>query len=146
MLRFSPFYGDLDREIERFIDQQRQKRPPVQFRTSGWRPAVNLFETPDMVVALVELAGVDETQVEIVIQDRMLLLRGQRGEATEHRAHSYHIMEINEGPFERVVPLPASVDGESTSAEMRNGMLQICMPKTQAQQIAISVTGEQHGR
>src|SRR5438132_14277288 len=125
MLRFSAFYGDLDREIDRFIDRQRQKRPAVQFRGAAWRPQVDLFETADMVVALVELAGVDQNHVDITVSDRLLIVRGQRSDLTEHRPHSYHIMEISHGPFERSVPLPASVDADATQADVRNGIRQV---------------------
>lgn len=145
MLRFSPFYGDLDREIGRFIDRQRQKRPAVQFQGAAWRPQVDLFETQDMVVALVELAGVDQSQVDITIEERLLIVRGQRSDLSEHQPHSYHIMEISHGSFERAVPLPASVDAEATQADIRNGMLQICMPKSRRQEIAISITEMTHG-
>jgi HSP20 family protein len=145
MLRFSPYYGDLDREIGRFIDRQRQKRPAVQFRGAAWRPQVDLFETDDMVVALVELAGVDQSQVDLTIDDRLLIVRGRRADISEHRPHSYHIMEISHGTFERAVPLPANVDAEGTQADIRNGMLQICMPKAQPRQIAIIVTEAANG-
>jgi HSP20 family molecular chaperone IbpA len=49
-------------------------------------------------------------------------------------------MEINHGPFERAIQLPARVDGETTRARMHEGMLEVCMPKLQAQQISITIT------
>ncbi|HLY64924.1 MAG TPA: Hsp20/alpha crystallin family protein [Chloroflexota bacterium] len=141
MLQFGPYFGDLDREIERFIEQtQRHKRPAVQFGGQGWRPLVDVFETAEMVVAVVELAGVDESQLELTVQDKALLIRGQRGQASEHQPHSYYILEIHHGPFERLIPLPAAVDAERTQASIRNGMLEVCLPKQQAQHIAVTVT------
>jgi HSP20 family protein len=140
MLRFDSYFGDLDREVDRFIDRlQRQKRPLVQFSGEGWAPLMDVFETPEMVVAIVELAGVDESQVQVTVQDRMLTVSGERRHRTEHQPHSYHIIEINQGRFERTVPLPAPVHAEQTKAAIRNGMLEVCMPKLQAQQISISV-------
>ena len=134
-------FGDIDREIGQFIDQyQRHKRPAVQFGHHSWRPLVDLFETPDMVVALVELAGVDQEQIEVVVEGSVLTVRGRRGEATEQRPSSYHIMEINHGVFERAIQLPTRVDGEKTQARMHEGILEVCMPKLQAHQISISIT------
>jgi HSP20 family protein len=134
-------FGDMDREIDRFIDQyQRHKRPAVQFGAHHWRPLVDLFETPDMVVALVELAGVDQEQLDVVVEGTVLTVRGRREQATDQRPSSYHIMEINHGPFERAIQLPTRVDGEQTRARMHEGMLEICMPKVRAQQISVTIT------
>ncbi len=140
MLRFQPFFGDLDREIDRFIDQQRRKRPIAQFGGRGWQPLMDLFETEDMVVAIVELAGVNQESLELTVEQRSLLVRGQRAPTTQHQPYSYHMMEISYGPFERAVTLPAAVDTEQTTARVRDGILEVCMPKQQAQHIAIQVT------
>ena len=131
---------NLDREIERFIEQmQGRKRPAVQFGQRVWRPLVDVFETQDMVVALVELAGVDQEAIDITVEDRLLLIRGRRDGPATHQPSSYHLLEISHGEFERAVPLPANVDPERTSASMHNGLLEVCMPKTQAQRISITV-------
>jgi HSP20 family protein len=139
MLRFEPF-RDIDREIERFIEQiQRPKRPVVQFVQPAWRPLVDVFETEDMVVAIVELAGIDENLLDIRVENRALTITGQRGLGTSHVPRSYHLMEINHGPFERTVQLPHGVEPDQTSATIRNGMLEICMPKAQSRSISINV-------
>jgi len=142
----SSFPGDFDREIDRFFDHvQRRKRQPVQFTSQTWRPLMDVFETDDMVVALVELAGVDEGQLEVTVEDRTLAIRGSRGQTSEHQPHSYYVMEINHGPFERVLQLPAQVDPRGTRAATRNGLLEICMPKIKAQQITITIIQEGNG-
>jgi len=140
MLSFQPFFGDLDREIDRFIDQQRRKRPVAQFGSRAWQPNMDLFETEDMVVAILELAGINQDSLDLTVDQRALLVRGQRAPATQHQPYSYHHMEIAYGPFERALTLPAAVDTEQTTARVRDGMLEICMPKQRAQQISINVT------
>jgi HSP20 family protein len=141
MLRFEPHFGDLDREIQRFIEQtQRQKRPAVQFQQRAWRPSVDVYETDDMVIAMVELAGVDENALDISVEDRALSIRGQRERTSAHEPRSYQLMEIHYGLFERVVPLPAPVDPDRTAASIRNGMLEVCMPKSRPQRISINVS------
>ncbi len=140
-IRFEPFYGDLEREIDRYIDHfQRQKRPMVQFGPRKWHPLVDVFETHDMVVACVELAGIDREQLDVVVEPKTLTVRGARGEVSGLQPTSYHLLEIHHGPFERVIGLPATVAPEDASAETRNGMLVIRMPKQATQQINISVS------
>lgn len=146
MLHFEPHFGDLDREIDRFIDQmQRSKRPVVQFGQRAWRPLVDMFETDTMLVAIVELAGVDQSSVDIAVEDRALVIRGERAPRFQHQPSSYHLLEINHGPFERIVPLPTSVEPDRTSAAMRDGMLEVCMPKAQPQSISITVRSSEQG-
>ena len=143
---FRPFYGDIDRELDRLLNHyQRQKRAPVQFGVRTWKPLLDLFETPDVLVALVELAGVSLDQLEVVVEGQTLTIRGSRGEQSEQRPTSYHVMEINYGPFERAIPLPTRVDAEQTTARVREGMLEVTMPKQQPRHISISVTVEGSG-
>ena len=146
MLRFDSYFRDLDREIDRWIDEvQRPKRPVVQFGQHVWRPLVDLFETEDMLVAIVELAGVEQDAVEIAVETRALAVRGRRTLGSERQPSSYHVLEINHGLFERTVPLPVSVDAERTSANMHNGMLEVCMPKAKPQRISITLGSEPAG-
>ena len=143
MLRFDSYFRDLDREIDRWIDQmQRPKRPVVQFGQHVWRPLIDLFETDDMLVAVVELAGVEQEALDIAVENRTLTIRGRRALGSERQPSSYQVLEISHGPFERIVPLPVSVDADRTSASMRNGMLEVCMPKAQPQRISINLTSE----
>ncbi|MDE3074627.1 MAG: Hsp20/alpha crystallin family protein [Chloroflexota bacterium] len=138
--RFGRSFGDLEREMDRFFDHYRQqKRPIVQFRQSVWHPLVDLYETPDKVVALVELAGVERDQVEVTVDNQTLIVRGQRVDRGTDERQAYHVMEINEGPFERAILLPCSVSSAGTSAEFRNGMLEISMPKQAEQPISIKI-------
>jgi len=138
--RFGRPYDDLEHEVNRLLEHYRQpKRPPVQFRMSAWHPLVDLYETPDMLVALVELAGVAEEDVEVVVDGRTLTVRGQRSSHTRHERQAYHVLEINEGLFERVLSLPWKVDGEGTKAEFHRGLLEVCMPKLREQAVSITV-------
>jgi HSP20 family molecular chaperone IbpA len=55
-------------------------------------------------------------------------------------------MEVNSGPFERAIPLPARVEPEGTTATIREGMLEITLPKVQQQRITINVVVADGGR
>lgn len=102
----------------------------------AWRPNVNLYETDALYLVCVDLAGVDKSEIDVVIQGQTLRIRGTRqvgvpdtiSEAQRRRVR-VHLMEIDHGNFSRDVELPADVAQGQISATHRNGMLWIELPK-----------------
>lgn len=104
---------------------------------SGWNPNVDIFEGPDGLLIRVELAGVTPEMVEIQVDDQALVVRGiRRDPQGSETASGYRFrqMEIDFGPFERILPLPFAVDGAQARATFRNGILSIRLPRAPAPQ------------
>lgn len=108
----------------------------LQFRSwSGpetWQPALNAYRCREQIVICVDLAGVDKQAVDLRVEPGRLSLRGRR-EAPEPngkqpKAEQILAMEIDYGPFERQLELPAAVDTERIRAEQNNGLLWIYLP------------------
>jgi HSP20 family protein len=80
----------------------------------------------------VDLAGVDKSSIDLTVEPRRLVLRGTRQAPEpadgEGRPVQMLALEIDYGPFERVVELPAEVDSEGAGAEHENGLLWIYLP------------------
>ena len=100
-----------------------------------WQPAINAFRCESAVRICVDLAGVDKSSIDLTVEPRRLVLRGTR-EAPEPadgqgRPVQMLALEIDYGPFERVVDLPAEVDSEGAHAEHENGLLWIYLPLKQ---------------
>ncbi len=96
-------------------------------------PAVDVYETAEQVVVLVELAGIAEQEVEISVEGRSFTLRGERAPRPGHPGRLYSQMEICFGPFERLLTLPAEVDADGTKAHYGDGFLEITLPKARRQ-------------
>jgi HSP20 family protein len=100
-----------------------------------WEPAINAYRCDKCIRVCVDLAGVDRSRIDLTVEPERLILRGVRDvpEPThdEGRAVQLLAMEIDYGPFEREVRLPASVDIEKVHAEQRNGLLWISLPLKQ---------------
>lgn len=98
----------------------------------GWCPPVNAYQCEDELVVCVDLAGVDRSAVELRVEPFRVLLRGCRAspEPPELPGQPPRILalEIDHGPFEREITLPAGVDPESVRAEYRRGFLWIHLP------------------
>ncbi len=97
-----------------------------------WYPAINAYRCATGIVVCVELAGVDRSQLDVQVESGRVRIRGQR-QPPEPRDREQEVlqvlaMEIDYGPFEREVALPAEVEPERVTAEQRNGLLWIFLP------------------
>lgn len=94
----------------------------------GWAPAVDLCETADALIVTAELPGLAREQVRIEVQDGRITLQGRRDARVP--CEQYHQVERGHGEFSRTFALPASVEVEQISADLRDGVLTIVIPKT----------------
>lgn len=103
-----------------------------------WTPNVNLYESETCYVVCVDLAGVEKSQIEVVVQDNTLKLTGRRSPPAASPAKEptscdtrlrVHLMEIDHGRFSRDVELPADVNSAKITATFENGLLWIEAPK-----------------
>lgn len=99
-----------------------------QVRSNVWSPPTDIYETESGYVVKVEIAGMNEDDFEVIIENSILMISGNRPDAPERRA--YHQMEIQFGKFEIAMGLPAPVDVDSASADYKDGFLTIRLPKT----------------
>ena len=98
-------------------------------RSGGFSPAVDVYYTADPPRAVVraDLAGIDPNEIELQIRGRELILSGNRKpDAGEERV--YQQLEVEHGPFRRVVALGVDVDPEAANASYEDGMLTVELP------------------
>ncbi|HSL24031.1 MAG TPA: Hsp20/alpha crystallin family protein [Vicinamibacterales bacterium] len=100
----------------------------IQGREPGWNPPVDVYETPDRYVVAAELPGLTREHIQIEVRDTELTIRGQRpdpGVAPD----AYHRMERLQGPFARTFVFSESIAGDQITAEFRDGVLTVTVPK-----------------
>jgi len=121
---------DLQREMDRYLQHMAHKKPPtVAFSQRTWQPAVDVYETAEAVIAVVELAGVSLEAIDLVVARTTLTVRGEREVTGERVERRYSLLEVPYGPFERTVPLPGTVNPDAATASYRAGFLEVVMPK-----------------
>jgi HSP20 family protein len=105
-------------------------------RRGGFSPAVDVYYASDPPRAIVraDLAGIDPNQVSLEVQGRELLLSGQREPDTPSDDRVYQQMEIERGPFRRVVALGADVDADAADATYEDGILTVELPLSRPSQ------------
>ena len=107
----------------------------VSLRQHAWRPPTDVFETEDLYVVRVEIAGMEEADFSIILDGRYLSTHGVRNDTPERRA--YHQMEIRFGEFSSEVELPGPVSVKDIEAVYNNGFLHIRLRKTRPVKINI---------
>lgn len=98
--------------------------------TSDWAPAVDIVETGDSYVLLVDVPGVDPEAIDIQMENGVLSLKGERAPAKAER-EAYKRIERPRGTFYRRFSLPEAADADRIAARCRNGVLEITIPKQQ---------------
>jgi HSP20 family protein len=106
--------------------QQRLTRLAVG--PTGWTPAVDVFETPDRYVVMVELPGLTQDDVQLQHHEGHLTISGMRRER-ESACEQFHRIERGHGSFSRTFQLPAPVVAERITADLRDGVLTVTCPK-----------------
>jgi HSP20 family protein len=109
------------------------ERTGLSRRRTGFCPAVDVSYTSDPPLAIVtaELAGVDADQLELEIVGRKLILSGTR-HADAVEGDVYQQVEIERGPFRRVIELATDVLGEQAKAHYEDGLLRVELPLASA--------------
>ena len=99
-------------------------------RRGGFVPAVDVYYVgnPPRAVVRADLAGIDPAQLELEIRGRELILGGQRLAPAADQERLYQQLEIEHGPFRRVVALGADVDADNARATYEDGMLVVELP------------------
>jgi HSP20 family protein len=95
---------------------------------AGWKPAVDICETPDQYIVTVEVPGMSRTDLDIHVHGGEVVISGVRRERTP-QYEQYHRIERGHGSFSRTFHLPVAVDGDRVTADLRDGVLTVTCPK-----------------
>ncbi len=138
--RWDPFreLESLRREMERLFDEVFERTPffrrePLLETTEEfrrvWTPACDIYETDKEVVVKANLPGVSKDNVEVIVTEDSITIKGQAKEETEVKEKNYYRRELSYGAFERVIPLPIAVKSDEAKATFKDGILEIRAPK-----------------
>ena len=98
----------------------------------GWTPSVDLYETPEQYVVTAEVSGLERADIDVQVRDGQLTLRGRRP-GPDVACEQYHRVERGHGTFARTFELPQAVEFGHITADLRDGVLTITVPKSAEQ-------------
>jgi HSP20 family protein len=102
----------------------------VRFAQTWWRPPADVCESERAIEVTVDLAGVDQDELDVVLYEDALIIEGQRRLTTAPNG-VYHLAEIRQGPFRLELGLPVAFDLDRVDARYDQGLLRITLPKRQ---------------
>lgn len=134
--RWDPFamFAELESEMDRVFGRRFPAvMHPLRRVTStlgqGWAPSADVFERDGAIVVKAELPGVDKGDISVTVESGDLVIKGERQAEEEVEEDRFYRMERFSGTFYRRFPLPEGVDEEQISAEYRDGVLEVRVPK-----------------
>jgi HSP20 family protein len=121
----------VQQEMEQVFRSLMPQRPHVaQRQNQRWRPPVEVYETDTALIVAMEIAGIDQSDLSVVIEHDVLSIRGERLDDRAGERRSYRETGIAYGPFGVDVFIPFSVDAERADADYANGFLRITLPRS----------------
>jgi HSP20 family protein len=128
-IRFTKDFERLEEQMRRMMDNLfGPVSPPLVSSTPRFRPAVDVYETPDELVLRMELAGVRQEELSLTLNRQELTISGQRRFATSATVQRFLQLEIDYGRFERTFKIPQSIEESQVRAEYNNGLLEVHLP------------------
>jgi len=119
--------------------QDRMERlATTQQGSAAWMPPVDIYETADRYVVTAEVPGLQRDQIDLSVENGRLTLRGERRDAVHSR--QYHQIERGHGQFQRTFEFGDTISPDTISADLRDGVLTIMLPKTAPAVRRIEVT------
>ncbi|HEX4931581.1 MAG TPA: Hsp20/alpha crystallin family protein [Gemmatimonadaceae bacterium] len=102
--------------------------------TVGWVPPVEIVEKPDMLLVTAELPGMVRENIDVTFEDDVLTIRGEKTEEKkeEKEETKFHLFERFYGTFTRSFIVPRTIDPARITAEFKDGVLVVKLPKTEA--------------
>lgn len=99
---------------------------------SEWfAPSTNVAETETAYEVTVDLPGIKPEEVKVEMQEGNLMVTGERSEEKETKEKTFHRVERRHGKFYRAIPLGGTVNEENITAEYKDGVLSIVLPKSE---------------
>ncbi len=97
--------------------------------TGALVPQIDVSDSEHEIEVAAELPGIDEKDVEVILADDMLTIRGEKQAEREQKERDYHLMERSHGAFSRSLRLPFAADPNQVKAAFKNGVLTITVQK-----------------
>ena len=131
--RPSPFTDlvSLRDAMERLFDERFFRPTWLRNGEREAAPSLDLYTTPEAIVAKVALPGVKPEDVDVTIGDDIVTISGSFKEEKETTEAGYVHRELSHGSFSRTFALPTSVKADTATASFKDGLLTLTIPKTE---------------
>lgn len=123
--------GNFENRLERFFNLPSLSRngETESMTVSQWSPLVDISEDANEYLVKAELPELKKEEVKVSVENGELTISGERKSEKEEKGKKFHRIERSYGSFLRSFTLPESVSGDKVTAEFKDGMLMVHLPK-----------------
>jgi HSP20 family protein len=129
-----PFYS-LQRQMNSLFDDffsgfDVAPRGLVAGGFGSFSPSIDVKESDKDFIIRAELPGVEEKDIDVMVTNDAVTIKGEKKEEKEDKGKNYYYMERSYGSFNRVIPLATQTEANKAEASFKNGVLNITIPKS----------------
>ena len=122
-------FKELERHMGRMLRTTSMGRMMPLSSGEGWQPAVDVYETTDDIIILMDTAGIDMNNLTITAESKRITVEGRRNLPKRGNVCCIHQLEIEMGYFKRIISFPVIVKHTAPVFSCQNGILEIRLPK-----------------
>lgn len=145
VIRWSPFQDltTVQDRVNRLFNEMYSRHDDDVMTRGAWVPPVDIYENGQHeLVIKAELPAMTRDDIHVTVENHTLTLRGEKTLDREVKEEQYHRVERSYGAFSRSFTLPATVDATKVSADYKDGVLTIRLPRSEEakpRQVKVSV-------
>jgi len=125
-VELSRLQSELNRLFAAFVETNNRGGTPA----SSWDPNVDVLDDGETIRILVELPGVESSDVRVTIRGRIVMVRGtKKGRIRAKEGMRFFCMERYFGGFVKSIPLPRPVNSHHARTKLKNGLLEVILPR-----------------
>ena len=124
-------FGTLFREVQKTFEDFSRRTPFARFTSDMLSPKIDVAESKDAIEVTAELPGVDEKDVDVMLTNGMLTVRGEKKTERDEqdKDKNWHVVERSYGSFYRSMSLPFRPDEGAIEAHLDKGVLHLNIKK-----------------
>jgi HSP20 family protein len=132
LVRYNPWQelNTVQRQFNRLFDEAMLPATFVE-KTFPKVPAAELQETEDAIHLKLEVPGMEAKDLDVQVTEKAVYISGERKSEAKTEEKGTTKSEFYYGKFERVIPLPARIQNTNVTAEYKDGILNLTLPKTE---------------
>jgi len=136
LTRWDPFkeMQEMQNRLSSFFGRMPMRRgdgPEESVTAAEWAPLVDIIEDDREYLVKAELPEVKKEDVKVSVENGVLTIRGERRFEKEQKDKKYHRVERGYGSFVRSFTLPDVADADKVTAEFKDGVLRVHLPKSE---------------
>lgn len=125
-------HGEMDRVFEKVFRPVRHESRALEPSKKARVPISSIKETDKKIIAKIELPGIPKENIELNVRDDSIEVKAAQKAEKEVKKKGMYSYQSSASQFYRVMPLPAEVKANEASAEFKDGLLKVEIPKARA--------------